>query len=213
VPVPVHASADPAVMAYREIEGRPLDVAELPERSMLPERLGRSLYDLHMVPLEFLGLRGTAPSARRDGWARRLETFRAQVFPLLETGERTRAADMFDRFMGDERNFRFPDAFVHGDLGPHHVLVTSAGDLAGIIDWGDAVPGDPAIDFSWLLYHGQEIGERALGAYGGAPDPGFRGRAKFYDALGPWHEVSHGLQADRPDFVRSGLEGVRERLG
>lgn len=42
---------------------------------------------------------------------------------------------------------------VHGDLHPRNI-VTGAGDIVAIIDWGDMTPGDPATDLSavWSLF-------------------------------------------------------------
>ena len=52
-------------MAYRRIEGAPC--AERAELGMWPERLGRFLYDLHMVPPEFVGMRARgAADVRAD---------------------------------------------------------------------------------------------------------------------------------------------------
>jgi aminoglycoside phosphotransferase (APT) family kinase protein len=43
-----------------------------------------------------------------------------------------------------------PTAIVHGDLHLRHVLVGVRGELAAVIDWGDACRADPCVDF--LLY-------------------------------------------------------------
>ena len=212
IPVPVHVSKEPASMAYRSIEGRSLLEVDLPPDGILPERLGRFLYDLHTVPLEFVGLRGGGGEDWRRTYQDELGDFRERVFPLLDDDERDRAGAMFERFLDEDANFRFPASLIHNDLGPAHILATPTGDLAGIIDWGDAVPGDPAMDLAWVLHHAPAIGERTLAAYGGPPDATFLERARFYDALGPWYEVTHGLDIDQPAFVNRGLAGVRERL-
>jgi hypothetical protein len=39
-----------------------------------------------------------------------------------------------------------------------------------------------------------------------------RRRALFYHRLGPWFEVHYGDFTGRPEWVRSGLAGVRSRL-
>jgi aminoglycoside phosphotransferase (APT) family kinase protein len=199
-------------MVYRVIEGRSLREGDPPLAGLLPERLGRFLHDLHTVPLEFLGLRSHGAEAWRQRYREQLDVFRARVMPLLGTAERAVAEAMFTGFLDEDAHFRFPDVLVHDDLGPAHILVKATGDLAGVIDWGDAGPGDPASDFAWILPHALGIGERALAAYGGSPDPTFRDRVRFYDALGPWYEVTHGLDTEQPNFVASGLVGVRERL-
>jgi len=46
------------------------------------------------------------------------------------------------------------EAVIHGDLREAHLLMTPDGArLAGVIDFGDAVVGDPAYDFTmfWML--------------------------------------------------------------
>ncbi|MFC6847283.1 phosphotransferase [Streptomyces caelestis] len=42
------------------------------------------------------------------------------------------------------------EALVHGDLGPGHLLAQD-GALTGVIDFGDAHIGDPAVDLAWAL--------------------------------------------------------------
>ena len=212
IPFPELTSFEPPAMAYRKLEGTPLsDLAATPIDGIWPERLGRFLYDLHLVPLEFVGLRGTGPEGWRDRMRAQLDGFEELVVPLLSPDEAARAHSMFDRYIEDAA-VRFAESLVHADLGPEHVLVGPSGDLSGVIDWGDATPGDPAIDFAWLLHRAPDAGERALAAYGGASDPTFRSRAAFYDALGPWHEVHDGVWSNQPALVESGLRGVRERL-
>jgi aminoglycoside phosphotransferase (APT) family kinase protein len=39
-------------------------------------------------------------------------------------------------------------ALVHGDFYARHFLVTGAGNLSGVIDWGDIHLGDPAVDIA-----------------------------------------------------------------
>lgn len=210
LPAPSFVADDPPCLVYRRIDGRPVADPETP--GIWPERLGRFLYDLHLVPPEFAGLRASGPAALREHYREELATFERRVIPLLEPDEGEAARRMFAAFLDDDRTFRFATGVVHRDLGPDHILLTDEGDLAGVIDWGDADVGDPAIDFAWLLHRAPEAGERALAAYGGAADERFRERAAFYDRLGPWYEVTHGLDTDQPAFVASGLEGVRDRL-
>ena len=72
-----------------------------------------------------------------------------------------------------------------------------------MIDWGDARIGDPAIDYAWLLN-------------GPFPDWDVDGRAApprpDLPPARPWFEVHYGDFTDQPDWVESGLRGVRERL-
>jgi aminoglycoside phosphotransferase (APT) family kinase protein len=212
IPNPEHVSMDPPCMGYRKIAGVPVSSMDAAGDGFWPERLGRFLFDLHLVPPEFVGMRMIEPVAWRDRYRRLLDTFRGRVSPLLTAAERAAADAAFAAFLDDDRTARFAPGLIHHDLGPTHVLVSSSGDLAGVIDWGDAEVGDPAADFAWLLFGMPAAGERALAAYGGEADAAFRDRARFYHRLGPWHEVVHGLDTEQPRFVERGLAGVRERL-
>jgi aminoglycoside phosphotransferase (APT) family kinase protein len=212
VPVPSFVSTDPVCIGYRRIEGAPLPEHDLSSSpGIWPERLGRFLYDLHLVLPEFVGLRAAGPAAWREEHRALIDDLRGRVLPLIDVDDRAIAGAMLSSFVDDDLNFRFATAVVHRDLGPEHILRSADGDLAGVIDWGDATIGDPAIDFAWVLHHAP-AGERVLAAYGGVPDERFRERARFYDRLGPWHEVVYGLDTGQGAFVESGLDGVARRL-
>jgi hypothetical protein len=209
VPLPVYATTDPVCIGYRRIVGRPMS-AKID--GIWPERLGRFLYDLHLTPPEFVGMRTISAETVRAGLRVEVETLGAHVLPSLDADERTSAERTISTFLDDDDNFLFAPCLTHGDIGPEHVLVTDAGDLAGVIDWGDMEVGDPAFDLAWTLHAWPEVGARVLGAYGGPPDDRFLVRTRFAYMLSPWHEVEYGVQTDQPAFIRSGLAGVRDRL-
>jgi hypothetical protein len=209
VPIPTYASTDPVCMGYRKIVGRPMSSSV---DGIWPERLGRFLYDLHLTPAEFVGMRASTPAAVREGLRAEVESLSRHVLPLLEPGERSRAKRAIAAHLDDDDNFRFAPCLTHGDIGPEHVLVTDTGDLSGVIDWGDAGVGDPVFDLAWVLHAMPAEGERVLGAYGGPPDDRFLVRARFAFLLMPWHEVRYGVRTGRPAFVERGLVGVPDRL-
>jgi aminoglycoside phosphotransferase (APT) family kinase protein len=207
VPIPEIVLRDPLAMGYRKIAGAPL--SEVRDDDLWPERLGRFLYDLHMVPPEFVGMRARGTAVVREDLGRQLGEFSDRVFPLLSGSERAASADRFRTFMDDEGNWRFAPCVTHGDIASAHILVTAAGDFAGVIDWEQVSVGDPAADFAWLLHAEPTAGERALAAYGGAPDEGFRDRVRFRYMLMPWYEVIYGLDAGEQGSVDEGLGRIR----
>jgi aminoglycoside phosphotransferase (APT) family kinase protein len=208
VPEPTHVDRDGPAIAYRKIDGVPLD--EAPD-GLWPERLGRFLYDLHLMPPEYVGLRAGTAADVRDAMRAELGEFRDRVLPLLGLDEATQVASRFASFLDDDALWRFASCLTHRDLGPEHILVSSSGDLAGVLDWEELGVDDPVVDFAWLLHEMPEEGERALAAYGGAPDPAFRTRAAVRYALMPFHEVVYGLNTNQEGYVRSGVDGVRRR--
>jgi len=208
VPEPTHVDPAGPAIAYRKIEGVPL--IEAPD-GMWPERLGRFLYDLHLMPPEYVGLRGGTASDVRADMRSELDGFRRRVLPLLESDEAAHIAARLSAFVEDDHVWRFAPCLTHRDLGSEHVLVSPTGDLAGVLDWEDLGVDDPVADFAWLLHELPDQGARALAAYGGAPDPTFRSRGAVRYALMPFHEVVYGLDTGQQGYVRSGVDGVRRR--
>ena len=196
VPVPVRA--DRGWILTRRIDGERIAADASPR---LGTQLGTFLRALHAFPVE----RAVELGAVVHEPQREAERFRRLVLPLLDRGERERGARLLDAYATQE----FGASIVHMDLGPDHVLVE--GDtIVGIIDWTDVRIFDPAIDLAWALYGTRPQFARAVAdAYGA--DETVAARARVYHAIGPWHEVTWGLDG-RPEWVGSGLAGVRARL-
>jgi aminoglycoside phosphotransferase (APT) family kinase protein len=219
LPVPIPAFEvvvrDDASMlvAYRKLHGEPFAASDVGVASAV----GAFLAALHSFPVARAAELGLEA---RDGerWLARYEEFRAwgrsRAFPLLEAAERKAADQMFEVFFSHAAH-GFQLAVVHADLGPKHVLCEGPR-VTGVIDWGDVRIGDAAIDFAWLL-HGlsEAFAAQLLAEYarrGGVVDPDLTGRARFYHRLGPWYELHYGLEFKQPQYVESGLAGVRARL-
>jgi len=188
VPCFEYVSRDPWLVVYPLIRGEPLTDAADGVRVFLDA--------LHAVGLDSV-------RAPRPDW---LETYREQadefrrlVLPLLDADERPGGAALLAEV---ETLTGFEPALTHSDLGPGHMLCRG-GRLTGVIDWGDARIGDPAIDYAWLLnvpFPDWDV------------DDELRRRAQIYHRLGPWFEVHYGVFTEQPEWVRSGLAAVRSRL-
>lgn len=184
-----YVSRQPWLVAYRFLPGTPLvDEDSAGVRSFLDA--------LHGIAV------AAVPAPRPDWleeWREQTDEFRAKVLPLLAGDERKRGEALLAE---TETLTGFEPALTHSDLGPSHLLVHE-GRLTGVIDWGDARIGDPAIDYAWLLngpFPNWDV------------DPELRRRADIYHQLGPWFEVHYGLFTEQPRWVESGLAGVRSRL-
>jgi aminoglycoside phosphotransferase (APT) family kinase protein len=176
------------VAVYPLIDGAPLVDEE--------ENVREFLRALHAFDV------GDLPVPRPDwleAYAAQCDEFRRLIVPLLDGDERDRAEALFADV---ETLAGFEPVLTHSDLGPEHLLCRD-GALVGVIDWGDARVGDPAIDYSWLL---------------NAPFPHWdvddelRRRAQFYHRLAPWFEAHYGVFTSRPASVERGLAGIRTRL-
>ena len=84
---------------------------------------------------------------------------------------------------------------IHG-LGAEHVLV-DAGHITGVIDWGDAVIGDPALDRGRLL--------RDLGPLAGGGE-----RARLYAVCTALEDLAFGLEAGADRYRTNALAALEE---
>ncbi|MFC5181225.1 phosphotransferase [Actinomadura harenae] len=199
VPVPELASSDPLIVRHRLVPGVPLESPDAGHGHALGLFL-RALHDTDVHDATAHGLRDT-----RDEFADDLALFRDRVLPLLPDSARADGASLLDAL-----DTGIADIVVHGDLGPEHVLV-SDGRLSGVIDFGDAQAGDPALDLSWTLHGTPPAFAEALAtAYGVTPD--LRARGLLWHKLGPWYEVTRGLTTNDPAMRDAGLSAVLTRL-
>lgn len=189
VPRLEQVSRRPLFVVYRLIHGTPL-------RDEDPCGVRAFLDALHSFDVGALAV----PRPHwQESFRAHVEGWRDVVMPLLDGDERSMAQGL----LADVETLTgFEPALVHCDVGPSHLLVRD-GRLVGVIDWADARVGDPAIDYAWLLnvpFPDWEV------------DAELRRRARIYHRLGPWHEVEYGVRTGQPEWVRTGLAGVRSRL-
>jgi aminoglycoside phosphotransferase (APT) family kinase protein len=79
-------------------------------------------------------------------------------------------------------DYEGPLRFIHGDFSPDNIMVDRvSGRLAGVIDWGNAAIGDPALDFVPLvLWRGWAFVREVMSAYGLEAGPDLEGRIRFH---------------------------------
>jgi aminoglycoside phosphotransferase (APT) family kinase protein len=140
---------------------------------------GRSLRQVHDMRLPGFGLVGTGQrqlTGTSDSWAGFLHSAVAEA-------SRTIPVDVMPAVMQDEVAAQLSQhhirthlagidqgVLLHGDLMPRHVW-NDEGRLAGLIDWGDAMVGDPLFDLARFSMASEEAFERFLRGYGGSTPP------------------------------------------
>ena len=203
------ASGRPLATLHRYIEGKPASAAgpggsalRGRARSRLAGEIGGFLAALHRVPAEdalALGLRSV--DLGREIYAPLVTESLSDLGP----GTRAWVAETLGDFLREGGSERAPRALVHGDISATHLLASPAGALRGVIDWGDAMVADPALDLAGLL---SGVGRafrppflrRVVASYARsgpaaaliAGDPGLRRRIRFYLALEPLYQVRYG---------------------
>ncbi|MBK9711046.1 MAG: phosphotransferase [Kouleothrix sp.] len=206
-------------VGYRMLAGEQLRPGLLAAlgRAGIAAQLGGFLSDLHGFPVEQAarcGVQGGDAAQWRLRYRNQYADVQARVLPLLDADARARVARRWAGFLEHDANFRFRPALAHCDLSGDHILVDPAGGtVSGIIDWGDAAIGDPALDFTGLLDdYGAGFAELALAAYRREVDPTFRERMAFYRFVMPFNEILFGLRTGLQPHVDAGLAQLRAAL-
>jgi aminoglycoside 2''-phosphotransferase len=135
---------------------------------------------LHRLPRELI--------AQPDGLIPR--TFTGEQFATLYRGVRrakiARVVDEATLAVFDSFHEAFEEVepgiprLAHNDLSDDHILVRGDGAIAGIIDFGDAAFGDPAIDFAYFWRLGEAAVDYVLAVYAlASEDPGLKDRSHW----------------------------------
>jgi aminoglycoside phosphotransferase (APT) family kinase protein len=165
-------------ICYRRLPGQPGQSATV--TSLTAQQLGAFLAVLHAADSRRL------PAMPGPGavW-RRWHALRAATDPLLGrmlTGqEGRRLGRWWDRFLSDQRMWRYPPAVRHGDLWHGNLLIQPDGTISAVLDWEEVAVADPAQDLALSRYLGPACTNAVLAAY--------------RDGGGAWdHEVRHRMQ-------------------
>ena len=118
--------------------------------------LGSFLRQLHAVPeaeLEANAIRDSVTERSRADWLQLYEDVREKLYPLLMSDSKEWVRRLFAPVLADCDFMQVEErVFVNGDLAPYHILCDrEAGRINGIIDFGTAGLGDPAVDFACII--------------------------------------------------------------
>jgi aminoglycoside 2''-phosphotransferase len=161
IPYPIYQAREPQTgalrfMGYRMLPGIPLwreavdTIAEERARDRMATQLARFLSALHTVPVAALGW-DVPMMDDANWWAEMFAQFQDKLYPFMRPDARDDISHLFNALLDDlHRNHTRP-ALRHGDFGTGNILYdpqTLA--ITGIIDFGFAGMGDPALDVAAL---------------------------------------------------------------
>lgn len=202
IPHPVPTVADErddrlAFMGYRLIPGVPLTrgvLAMVPEDATLglAEQLAGFLHVLHHVPLDDLPL--TLPVVDNHSmWEQMYQRLQRDVFAYLRRDARDTIARQFESFLANPAHFTWRPVLRHGDFGGTNILYDASHQVvSGVIDFGAAGLGDPAVDLAALSWFGESFLQQVFVTYPGLAAPAVQARARFYRST---HALQQALWA------------------
>jgi aminoglycoside phosphotransferase (APT) family kinase protein len=142
----------PVLRTRRDVE-QAFDEAD---RRAIGERLVDTLVAIHGVDPDAVGLGDlgrkqdyVARQLRR--WSGQWEKSRTRELPLVEDVHR-RLADRIPE--------QGPATIVHGDYRLDNLILSSAGEIAAVVDWELATLGDPLADVGMLMVYWSEEGDQ-----------------------------------------------------
>jgi len=213
VPAYERVSASGDFGGYRMIAGQELSealFASLPTavQARVLDEIGRFLAALHSLPADLVAAGGNASdgdAARYVGLYRK----RRERLAAVLTPELLAAADRFYEALPDAVATT-QTAVTHRDFTEDHILLAPGGErLAGVIDFTDAVLGDPAFDFTFLWAYGDDAPARAARAYGGGPSTAdILARSRWWFARYRLDQVWWTLNGDREYDIERLIENL-----
>lgn len=210
----VDQTTDYVIGGYRYISGLPLNSVD---------RLTRDMKAQFMAFLNYLFehredqcLLKSIGTGNVDDWISRYSELMEQAYSsfldVLDDYTLSSLAKKFSNFT-EKLSKTIHISPVHADLYRDNVLITESLDsIAGILDWGDAQMGDPAIDFAALAVD-FDVGEieEILSGYSGIVDANFRPRMEFYWQVEPIYGMLFYRNTNDLLF-ESNLDELRKRL-
>lgn len=204
IPSPLYESDE--ALCYRLIPGETLRrdlLIGLPEddQQALADQLAQFFKELHGVPVgEISNVEIPMADAlmKYEGWVKVYQRIREKVFPLLLPHLRDWATAHFENHLADKSNFEYELKMVDTDIPPYHILFDRGRKrINGIIDFGCAGLGDPAIDLGVTLYnYGESFLNRFYQLYPEAES--YLKRARFYAGAHEVRWLLTGLERNDP---------------
>lgn len=220
LPVPSPVYRGPGSVVYPLLEGKALlreDLLDMDEvgTTKIAAQLGSFLYQLHTTPIEDLDweLPKTLAPVTWKKWVDIRARVEEKVYPLLLRNQITWAENLFNQVLEDPKNFEYIPALIHADLAPYHILYQSTQqEISGVLDFGVAGIGDPALDLGALISNYGESFVRKLDTFYPGLDH-FLPRARFYAQAIELQWVLLGIETDDNFWFTAHLGGARDLLG
>ena len=203
-------------LAHRFVEGgraEPQSIAGRARRARFASDVGRFLARLHAIDVE--GARAVGVP-ELDLWPDRYAPMIEDCRPLLSPRTLAWLDETAAPFVAAGGTSTGPRTLVHGDISPAHLRVDEVGTLGRVIDFGDAMIADPAIDLAGVLWgYGWPLAEQVLAAYvetGATLDAEAPRRMRFYVDTVPLFLVRYGDAVDSTgDTRRAGVRQLAAR--
>lgn len=204
-------------VGYRMIDGSELEAKELKNLddkkiTQQAEIIGAFLSVLHSIDdIELMNHIYSVKSFEVK-WKSLYELFLMKASIHFNDFEIEKISQMFEEYL-DQLNNLEKACLIHGDLTHDHILYSNKLDrINGIIDFGDLIIGDPALDFAGLYHsYGKEFIEKVLQFYDLEIDDDFMNRIEnFYMNQIPLNDYLYGIEIEDHLLVQESIRNIKE---
>jgi aminoglycoside 2''-phosphotransferase len=215
VPTPICRDQDSVV--YPFLDGQPFlreTLLTLPNDLQLKtaEQLGKFLHGLHTSEISGLDweIPPTLAPVTQERWLDIRQRVKEKIYPLLLKHQVQWAENLFDSVLSKPESFRYHQTLIHGDLAPYHILFDAKKDkITGVIDFGVAGIGDPALDIGNLISsYGESFVTKMKPTYPNLDE--YLPRARFYAQSIELQWVLLGIETGEPFWFTAHLGGARD---
>lgn len=219
IPNPIYKSEETQAvgkvfMSYHMIHGEPLwretllAINDEATVQALAIQLGTFLKTLHSVPVKSAFDVELPVVSSYAEWSDMYARIRQKLFPYMRPEARRSVENHFEQFLNDAHNFAFHLVLIHGDFGSSNILFdANLQRIRGVIDFGSAGLGDPAIDFASLtgpFGYGEAFLLRMCSVYPTVTS--LLERARFYSGTFALQEALFGIENGDREAFESGIE-------
>jgi aminoglycoside 2''-phosphotransferase len=219
IPEPVYTHVDTdvvgeAFVGYRMIPGRPLwreafrVIGDAAARERMARQLADFLHALHHTPAEAIPValpRHETVEEMADLYGR----IRDRLFAHMRPDARRQVTAHFQPFVEAPDRYPFEPRLRHGDFGTGNILYDPETlSIAGILDFGSAGIGDPAVDFAGLFACYEEAFYRQCSAVYPEMEQALD-RVHFYRGTFALQEALFGIENDDRGAFERGMAAYR----
>ncbi len=212
IPNPIYACLDSQTighvfMGYEKIPGEPLwrelfqSIENDETLQKLATQLAHFLEELHSIPVEIF--ESDLPiNDSWEEWAQLYVEFQEHLFSFMRPDAREEVAAHFAAYLDEPRLHAYKPSLRHGDFGTGNILYDPQKlAISGIIDFGFAGLGDPALDIAAAMGYGESFFAHYLTAYPHIES--MLERAHFYRGTYALYEALYGVKhGDKEAFER-----------